>query len=201
MDVLDGLASLLDKNLVQQKKAPDGEQRFVMLEMLQEYAREQLEAIGEEETMRRRHADYFVALAEPEFRLAGYDYWAQRLELDVKNIRTALEWSLQGGDVALGVRLAGALCLFWYGNGYHVEGRRWTLRLLERLDDVPMMYHPKFLVSAGHMAFLDDLDTGRPLFVRARESANEVGDRLQLACACPARLHHEARSTGGHTHR
>jgi hypothetical protein len=40
MDVLDGLASLLDKNLVQQKAAPNGELRFVMLEMLQEYARE-----------------------------------------------------------------------------------------------------------------------------------------------------------------
>jgi predicted ATPase len=88
-----------------------------------------LKASGEEEIMRRRHADYFVALAEPaepKFRLAGYDYWAQRLELDMENVRAVLEWLLHSGEVALGVRLAGALCLFWYGNGYHVEGCRWT---------------------------------------------------------------------------
>jgi predicted ATPase/DNA-binding CsgD family transcriptional regulator len=186
IDVLDGLASLVDKNLVQQKEVSDGELRFVMLEMIQEYAREQLKANGEEETMRRRHAEYFVALAEraePEFRRAGYDYWAQRLELDVENVRAVLAWSLQHGEMALGVRLAGALGLFWYGNGYHVEGRRWTQRLLERLDEVPIIYQPKFLVSAGHMAFMYDLDAGRPLFTQARDRASEVGDQLQMAWA------------------
>src|SRR6266480_6971784 len=84
IDALDGLASLVDKNLVQQKEAPGGEPRFVMLEMILEYARERLKASGEEETMRRRHAGYFVDLAEradPEFRLAGYDHWSGRLEL------------------------------------------------------------------------------------------------------------------------
>jgi predicted ATPase len=95
-DVLDGLASLVEKNLVQQKEIPDGEPRFVMLEMIQEYARERLKASSEEETMRRRHAEYFVELAEcaePELRLAGYDYWSGRLEQDLENIRAVLEWS------------------------------------------------------------------------------------------------------------
>lgn len=186
IDVLDGLASLVDKNLVQQKEMPSGEPRFVMLEMIQEYARERLEASGEEETTRRRHAVYFVELAEraePELRLAGYDYWSGRLELDLENIRAVLEWSLRGGDVTLGVRLAGALCLFWYGNGYHIEGHRWTHQLLERLDDVSPVYHPKFLLSAGHLAFLRDLDAGKPLFVRALDTARDVGDRFQMAWA------------------
>lgn len=185
MDVLDGLASLVDKNLVQQKEAPGGELRFVMLEMIHEYARERLKASGEEEAVRRRHAAYFVELAEraePEFRLAGYKYWTQRLELDLQNVRAVLEWSLKDGDVSLGVRLAGALWQFWYGNGYHVEGRRWTQELLQRLDDVPLIYQPKFLVSAGHLA-LDDLDAARRLFLRARERARDVGDQLQLAWA------------------
>jgi hypothetical protein len=74
LDVLDGLASLVDKHLVQQKEMPGGELRFVMLEMIQEYVREQLKACGEEDTMRRRHAEYFVELAEraePELLLAG----------------------------------------------------------------------------------------------------------------------------------
>jgi predicted ATPase/DNA-binding CsgD family transcriptional regulator len=186
IDVLDGLSSLVDKNLVQQKEMPGGEPRFIMLEMIHEYARERLKASGEEETTQRRHAVYFVELAEraePELRLAGYDYWSGRLERDLENIRAVLEWSLSGGDVTLGVRLAGALCLFWYGNGYHIEGRRWTQRLLERLDEVSQIYQPKFLISAGHLAFLRDLDAGKPLFVRALDTAREVGDRLQMAWA------------------
>src|SRR5262249_181787 len=63
-DVFDVLASLVDKNLVQQKETTGGEPRFVLLEMVHEYARERLEASGEAETMRRRHAEYFVTLAE-----------------------------------------------------------------------------------------------------------------------------------------
>jgi predicted ATPase/DNA-binding CsgD family transcriptional regulator len=186
IDVLDGLASLVDKNLMQQKEMSGGEPRFVLLEMIHEFARERLKTSGEEETTRRRHAVYFVELAEraePELRLAGYDYWSGRLELDLENIRAVLEWSLSGGDVALGVRLAGALCLFWYGNGHHVEGRRWTQQLLERLDEVSLVYHPKFLLSAGHLAFLYDLDSGKPLFRRALDISRDLGDRLQMAWA------------------
>ncbi len=186
IDVLDGLASLVDKNLVQQKEISGGEPRFVMLEMIQEYARERLKASGEEETTKRRQAVYFVDLAEraePELRLEGYEYWSGRLELDLENIRAVLEWTLSGGDVTLGVRLAGALCLFWYGNGYHIEGRRWTQQLLERLNEVSIVFHPKFLISAGHLAFLRDLDAGMPLFVRALDTARDVGDRLQMSWA------------------
>lgn len=186
MDPLDALASLVDKNLIQQKEDSTGELRFVMLEMIHAYARERLSASGEEETIRRRHAEYFVTWAEraePEFRLAGYELWSHQFERDLENLRAALEWSLSGGDVELGVRLAGALCLFWYGNGYHVEGRRWTQLLLDRLDEVPLIYHPKFLFSAGHMAFLYDLDAGKPLFMRARDISRDVGDQLQMAWA------------------
>lgn len=186
MDVLDGLESLVDKNLVQQKEIPGGELRFVMLEMIQEYMRERLKSCGEEETMRRRYARYFVELverAEPEFRLAGCDDWFRRLEMDIENIRSVLEWSLSGGDIEMGIRLAGALCLFWYGNGYHVEGHRWTQQLLERLDEVPQVYRPRFLFSAGHMAFLRDLDTGKHLLLKSLEAARTLGDRLQMAWA------------------
>ncbi|MBZ0289249.1 MAG: hypothetical protein K8I30_16640, partial [Anaerolineae bacterium] len=186
IDVYDALASLLDKNLVQQKELPDGEPRFVLLEMIHEYAREQLEASGEAETLRRRHAEYFVALAEraePELRLARYDYWCGRFELERDNIRAVLEWSLAGSDVALGVRLAKALGLFWYGQGYHVEGNYWIKQLLERLDEAPRMYHPQFLICAGRLAFLNDLDTGKRLFERSLKIAHELGDKIQIAWA------------------
>jgi predicted ATPase len=186
IDVFDGLASLVDKNLVQQKETPDGELRFVLLELIHEYARERLEASGETERMRRRHSEYFVALAErgePELRLDRYDYWCQRFELELDNIRAVLEWSLSDGDLTLGVRLASALGLFWYGKGYHIEGIHWTHQLLERLDETPMIYHPPFLISAGRMAWMLDLDTAERLFVRALDVSRDLGDKLQAAWA------------------
>jgi predicted ATPase/DNA-binding CsgD family transcriptional regulator len=186
IDVFDGLASLVDKNLVQRKEARSGESRFVLLEMIHEYALEQLEAGGEAESIRRRHAEYFVDLAEhaePELRLGRYDYWCQRFELELDNIRTVLEWTLGGGDVDLGVRLAGALGLFWYGQGYHVEGIRWTQRLLDRLDESPVIFHPKFMISAGRMAWMVDLDAATDLFVRALDISRNLGDELQVAWA------------------
>jgi predicted ATPase/DNA-binding CsgD family transcriptional regulator len=184
VDVLDGLASLVDKSLVQQKEASGGEPRFVMLETIHEYAWERLTESGEADTIRRQHAGHFLTLAEraePELRLGGFDYWCLRFELELDNIRAVLDWTLNDGEVVLGVRFAGALGLFWYGRGYHVEGIRWTQQLLERLDEAPLMYHSRFLISAGHMAFLHDLDAGRQLFARAFDIARELGDRMQIA--------------------
>ncbi|GHO51121.1 LuxR C-terminal-related transcriptional regulator [Ktedonospora formicarum] len=185
-DVVEGLSSLVEKHLVQQKAGPGDEFRFVMLQMIHMYAHEQLKRNGEEETLRRRHAEYFVALAEqaePELRMAGYEYWSVRLNVDQENIRAVLSWSLTSGDVALGIRLAGALCLFWYGDGYHAQGHQWTQHLLKRLDEVSLVYHPKFLLSAGHLAFLYDLEAGQNLFRRALACAREVKEQLQMAWA------------------
>jgi predicted ATPase/DNA-binding CsgD family transcriptional regulator len=192
IDVFDGLASLVDKNLVQQKEALAGEPRFGLLEMIHAYARERLEASDEAAIMRRRHAAYFVALAEqaePELRLARYDHWCQVFEVELDNLRTALEWSLSapaGGEehaVEAGLRLAGALGLFWYGKGYHVEGIRWTERLLARMDEAPPTYRAKFLQSAAHMAMLNDLVAAQGLFRRALDTARQQGDQLQAAWA------------------
>lgn len=186
IDVFDGLASLLDKNLIRQQEGPGDEPRFAFVEMILEYARERLEASGEGEALRRRHAYYFLELAEraePELRLAGYDRWCQRLELEMDNFRAALEWSLGSGDISLGVRLAGALGLFWYGRGYHVEGRRWIERLQPRLDETPLHFHSQFLISAGHVTWMYDLDAARQLFLKALDVAQGLGDRLQSAWA------------------
>jgi hypothetical protein len=156
---------------------------------------ERLKARSEEETTRRRRTEYFVSVAEraePELRLAGCDHWSGRLELDMENIRAVLEWSLSGGDVEMAIRLACALCLFWYGNGYHVEGRRWTQQLLERLDEVPLIYHPKFLLSAGHLAFLyhnltfialheGEAERARDLARQGLRLARAMNNKLELA--------------------
>jgi non-specific serine/threonine protein kinase len=184
IDVFDGLASLVDKSLIQQKETTGGEPRFVMLETIHEYAWERLEASCEAETMRRRHAEHFVQLAEraePELRLAQQQHWFHLLETEQENIRAVLEWSLGDGDITLGVRLAGALSLFWFACGYHVEGRQWAQQLLGRLDSVPKVYHIGLLFSAGHMAYLYDLEAAKHFLSRALDISRDLGDSINTA--------------------
>ena len=186
IDVLDGLTSLVDKSLVQQKATLGGEPRFVMLETIQEYAGERLEASRETEAIRRHHAEYFTNLAEraePELRLAHQKHWFQLLDIEQENMRAVLVWSLGGGDVTFGVRLAGALYLLWYAYGHHVGGLRWTKALLQRLDETPIHYHPKFLISAGHMEMMHNLEAANNLFIQALRISRELGDVQHTAWA------------------
>ena len=185
-DVLDGLTSLVDKSLVGQNETAIGEPRFGMLETIHEYARECLEASGEQDTIRWRHAQYFVELAEraePELRMAPHMRWFQRFALERDNVREVLEWSLEGGDVSLGVRLAAALWLFWYAYGHHAEGQHWTQRLLTRLGEVSEDHHATFLIGAGSMAMTSDATAARPLFARALVTAQRRGEPLSAAWA------------------
>jgi predicted ATPase/class 3 adenylate cyclase len=128
VDVLDGLGSLVDENLLKQEEGVGGEPRFVMLETIHEFAREKLQESDEGEDIRRLHAEYFLALAEeaePAVEGAEQDTWIERLETEHDNIRAALSWSLeQRGDADSGLRMGAALGEFWYLRGYVGEGRR-----------------------------------------------------------------------------
>ena len=86
----------MDKSLLQEVEGANGEPRFVMLETLREFGLEQLEASGEQDTIRRRHANFFLALAEQaEARLESAEQveWMNRMEQEHDNLRAALEWS------------------------------------------------------------------------------------------------------------
>lgn len=184
--VFEGLESLVNKSLVRQEEAPGDELRFVMFETLHDYAWARLRDSGDTAAMQRRHAEYFVGLAEraePELRLAQQQHWFQLLESDIQNIRAVLHWSLNEGDLTLGVRLAGALALFWFARGYHMEGRSWADQFLARLDLVPLQYHPRLLTAAGHMAYLYDLPAAGIYFDRALEISRLLGDRVETAWA------------------
>jgi len=184
IDLYDGLESLLDKSLVQQRETIHGEPRFYMLETIQQFTLEQFEASDEADTIRRRHAEYFAALAEranPELRMAHHLYWSQVLELEHDNLRTALAWSLDGGDLELGARLAGGLAIFWYWFGYHIEGLQWMERLIERLDDQPTVYSAQLLYGAGVLQTFRDVRRGEQLVLRAIAAARELDDKPLLA--------------------
>jgi predicted ATPase/transcriptional regulator with XRE-family HTH domain len=129
-----GLAALLDASLLQRSDGPDGEPRFRMLETVREYAGEQLAASAEAATVRRRHADFFVALAEalePRLRQAGREPSLRRLDAELDNLRLVRAWSgaeTDAGRAAL--RLAGALWRYWWERDALGEGRQATMAAL-----------------------------------------------------------------------
>jgi predicted ATPase/class 3 adenylate cyclase len=126
--ILDRLESLLDKNLLREVEGTNRELRFMMLETLREFGLEQLEASGEQGKIQRRHAKYFLSIAEQtEARLerAGQIEWINRMEQEHGNLRAALEWSKTAdGTAETCLRLASALGLFWESRGYFNEGRK-----------------------------------------------------------------------------
>jgi len=138
LEVLDGLASLVDKSLV--RTVAGDEERFSMLETIREFATEKVEASGEAEEVRRAHAEYFRGLAEEaEPHLVGEDQkeWFKLLDREHDNLRAALGWSLTG-DRRVAVATAASLSRFWYVQGHLSEGRRWLEQALQVSSREPM---------------------------------------------------------------
>jgi len=134
LDLLDGMASMVDKSLLQQVEQANGESRFVMLETIREYAREKLEASLEEALTKRAHAAYCLVLAEEEATEQSGAQGAERLErfaLEYDNFRAGLEWLTETGDAEWGLRLGAALFRFWETREYLAEGRDRLGKLLK----------------------------------------------------------------------
>src|SRR5262249_33413923 len=109
---------------------------FLLLEPIREYALVQLVARGEEEALLRKHANYYMLLAETI--AAQWDglatATANQLDYEYDNIRAALQWARDGGDLTIGLRLAVALRKFWQRRGYFREARQWLDELLAQED-------------------------------------------------------------------
>jgi predicted ATPase/class 3 adenylate cyclase len=132
IDVVDRVTALVDKSLVQQKEGLDDEPRFVMLETIREYALERLAASGEAEVVRRKHAEYYLELAETAERsFAGPEErrWMDALEAEFSNLRAAIAWSL-AGDLEIGAGIIIALDTFWEAHGHRSEAISWTEQAL-----------------------------------------------------------------------
>jgi predicted ATPase/serine/threonine protein kinase len=126
LDLLDGMASMVDKSLMQQVEQPNGESRFKMLETIREYAVEKLKASDEKALTKRAHAAYCMVMAEEETKeQSGPEgtQWLDRLAVEHDNFRAALEWLTETGDAEWGLRLGNALFRFWEMREYLAEGR------------------------------------------------------------------------------
>ena len=171
------LASLVDKSLVQ-TEGGGADRRYRMLETIREFALERLAASGDLDTVRQRHAAYYLALAEqaePEWWGSDEQTWLSRMEQEHENFQAVLRWAGERGDGHLSVRLAGALADVWWERDHMREGRRWLEQALALSPDGPPRPRAKALVGAGTLAgTLGDYPAARGFLQNALELA--VGD-------------------------
>ena len=184
-DALDIVASLVDKSLLRLADAGGDEPRYAILETVREFALEQLEASGEAEEMRRRHAAWCL-----DFVLCGFDEllgpdhrrWLQRTEADHSNIRASLAWAIAGGQAELAQQLTGPLYRFWFFRGHLGEGRSWIERALAIDAPTAPAVHAWALVAAGHLAASGgDPDEASDRLRDAQVMLRELGDAQGIA--------------------
>jgi predicted ATPase/transcriptional regulator with XRE-family HTH domain len=135
------LGNLIEQSLVLAESEEEGDEiRYRMLEPVRQYAQEKLEEGGEAEKTKRRHARYFLALAEEaEPRIKGREQveWLDLLEAENDNLRAATSWSLEAGEVQTAARLGGALAMYWVMRARQSEGRRLMERAHARSAEAP----------------------------------------------------------------
>jgi predicted ATPase/DNA-binding NarL/FixJ family response regulator len=136
-EVMDLLASLVDKSLVLVTEQRDGEVRYRLLETVRQYALEKLEESGEAVEVRGRHAAWFLALAEEAGPLMmGRDQvgWLDRTWPEQHNFRAAVRCFLERKDADRAIGLTWAFWRYWWVTGLQGEARRWMEEVLESGD-------------------------------------------------------------------
>ena len=187
-DVLHLLGELVGQSLVAFEALPDtndDEPRYGMLEPVRQYASEKLEESGESATASRRHATFFLELAErayPELRGERQGEWLAKLEHENGNLRAAIGWAVSAGETETASRLGWALWLFWWLRGHQREGRRWMEMLLEQ--DSPADLRAIESAVAGIMAYTQgDYEASQLYLEESQELARNVGDSTRTAYA------------------
>ena len=199
--ILDLLASLVDKSLVvfggQQHEAGG---RYYLLEMVRQYAAENLHASGEAEAVKRRHQEWYLTFAEqaePALRTGEQEMWLMRLESEHGNIRAALAWSLKTGIegdkkgeqaqpfTPLLLRFCSALQPFWHTRAHLAEGRTWCQRALQAEGaQERTALRAKVLNRAGILAYMQgDYTSARAYFEGSLQIEREIGNRSGIAAS------------------
>lgn len=157
----------------------DGDVRVSMLETLREHALARLTESGRLDEVRHRHGERFLDLAvTAEDQLEGPDQalWLERLELELDNIRAALDWALAAGRVEDALRAVAALGRFWRAHAHIAEARRWLARALSAAEGVaPEVLANALWWSARQAAAQDDIEAEIPDLEAALAIFRELG--------------------------
>jgi predicted ATPase/class 3 adenylate cyclase len=184
-DVIEGLTTLADHSLVQSMAGPDLP-RFRLLETIRRFGADRLAETGERETIQRRHAIAYLALAqEAATYMPGRDQvpWLDRLTTDHDNIRNAMSWAIETGEVELAHRLLAAAWRFWQFRGHVGEGRERAAQVLAMPGaDGPTPWRMRGLEAAGGLAWWGgDLPGADELYQSQVDLARQLGDEQGLA--------------------
>ena len=187
LDVLSGLANLVDQSLIRQDEA-DGEPRFSMLFTIREFALEQLAAGGDVDAVAAVHAGVYLDLAEaiaPGLTGSDQKQLLDRLDRENGNLRAALSWSIENARTVTALRLGSALWRFWQMRGMLREGGEWLERILALPDsgDYPQEL-VKALEAAGGVAYWRaEMVTATAYYERCLALCRTTGDRTAIANA------------------
>lgn len=192
--VLDGLTSLLDKNLLQQQSKRENEEpRFVMLETIREYGLESLANSGELAATRQAHARYYMRLVEKTGLQPGHPgqrVGLERMEREHDNLRAAMRWMLERDEAGedaenrqeLALRYGVALRPFWIIHGHWHEGRAFLEQALAISAGSKTPARAKALVAAASLAVYQiDYERGETLCREGLALCRKYGDSAGAA--------------------
>ena len=185
-DARDGVASLVDRSLVQldDSSVPA---RYRYLETVKAYARARLARAEEEADARNRHLAYFLqATQQAESELVGprQGEWLDRIDREHDDVRAALEWSAADLNFDSLLRLVIAMSPYWHARGHSREAQQWFSRALSEAPEAPAELRARVLwASAYQAAYSDDLELGWERAAEALALAQECGDDRTIARA------------------
>ena len=186
-DVFAGVARLVDQSVLAREGDAGDRARYRLLETIRQFGAQRLADLRETESLRRRHRDYYLHLAEQsDADSCGprQDQWVGRLQAERANFWAALDYCMTTpGEARTGLRLAAALWFYWIGCGFVRDGRYWLGRALAA-DTEPSPERARALWTAGWIAFLQGehaASTG--LLEQARDLASQLGDETALTYA------------------
>jgi predicted ATPase/class 3 adenylate cyclase len=186
VDLLGGLAELVDQGLLRQVAAPGGAARFRTLQVIREVALLKLEASGSGEAIHRRHLEAYVDWAEEvAAHLLGEERseWLDRFDADHDNVRTALDWAAVHGETDLAQRLAAASWRFWQSRGHLYEGRS-RLETVVSLQGGEPLHRARALEALGGVYWWQgEIDRCVAPYREALAIQRELGDPGEIANA------------------
>ncbi len=185
-EALDMIEALIDHSLVKRMLLETGspdehrEPRFYFLETIREYALGRLEACGEREEAQRRHARYYLAMAEhiePKLYGRKQSEAVSMLARDQDNLRAALEWSIEHNEGEMAQRMCGALGMFWEARTSFQEAHRWIDVALNMMQEASPATRAKLLMAASRLALWEiACERSRELAEEALALYEVVGD-------------------------
>ncbi len=183
-EALDLHTGLVDSCLIVLEAGGD-QPRFGMLETIRAYAAERLQASGNADDARDRHASHYLELAQRAGRGRPSSLqpdWLDRLELEHDNFQLALHRRLQRGDVEAIAAACFALWAFWWIRGYLPEGRHWTDRALAAGDQLGSAGRAKLLFTGAFMRMPAGHDReAEAMLAEAERIVRRDGNRAMLA--------------------